>query len=137
MITCNNTSGANYANGDTTTFTIVVTVNAATADGTVITDTVNAKGANTAVATASANVTVQTPDLAASETVAPNPVATGANITYTETVTNNSTTVAAVGSHADANYAGQYNLRVGHSARGLDLRHHSGGRCNWNNRLHG
>ena len=78
VITCNNTSGANYANGDTTTFTIVVTVNAATANGTVITDTVNAKGNNTAVATASANVTVQTPDLAASETVAPNPVATGA-----------------------------------------------------------
>src|SRR5271168_189715 len=49
VITCNNTSGANYANGDTTTFTIVVTVNAATANGTVITDTVNAQGANTAV----------------------------------------------------------------------------------------
>jgi uncharacterized repeat protein (TIGR01451 family) len=97
VITCNNTSGANYADGDTTTFTIVVTVNAATANGTVITDTVNAQGANTAVATASANVTVQTPALSVSGTANPNPVATGAQITYTETVTNNSTTTAAVG----------------------------------------
>ena len=38
-----------------------------------------------------------TPDLAVTETAAPNPVATGATITYTETVTNNSMTVAAAG----------------------------------------
>jgi uncharacterized repeat protein (TIGR01451 family) len=97
VITCTDTSGNSYANGDTTTFAIVVTVNAGTANGTVITDTVNAQGANTAVTTGTANVTVQTPDLAVSETVAPNPVATGAQITYTETVTNNSSTTAAVG----------------------------------------
>jgi uncharacterized repeat protein (TIGR01451 family) len=97
VITCNDTSAATYKNGDTTTFAIVVTVNAATANGTVISDSVSAAGANTATVTANANVTVQTPDLAASETVAPNPAATGANITYTETVTNNSTTTAAVG----------------------------------------
>ncbi len=91
-ITCTDTSGAgSYTTGLTTTFTIIGTVNAATANGTVITDTAKAKGANTPTATsAAANVTVQTPDLSVTETAAPNPVATGANITYTETVTNGS-----------------------------------------------
>ncbi len=89
-ITCTDTSGAGtYTSGLTTTFTVIVTVNAGTANGTVITDTANAKGANTAAATSpAATVTVQTPDLSVAETAAPNPVATGANITYTETVTN-------------------------------------------------
>ncbi|HYL61358.1 MAG TPA: C25 family cysteine peptidase [Candidatus Methylomirabilis sp.] len=97
VITCTDTSGGNYASGNNTTFTVVVTVNGGTPNGTVITDTVNAKGANAGVATASANVTVQTPDLSVSETAAPNSVATGANVTYTQTVTNNSATVAAAG----------------------------------------
>jgi uncharacterized repeat protein (TIGR01451 family) len=105
VITCTDTSAGNYANGDTTTFTVVVTVNAATANGTVITDTVNAQGGNTGFATATANVTVQTPDLSVTETAAPNPVATGANITYTETVTNDSTTTAAVGATLTQNTA--------------------------------
>jgi uncharacterized repeat protein (TIGR01451 family) len=96
VITCTDNT-ANYASGSSTTFTVVVTVNAATANGTVITDTVNAKGNNTGTATATANVTVQTPDLSVTETALPNPVAPGANITYTETVKNNTTTVAAVG----------------------------------------
>lgn len=97
MITCNNTSANTYGNGDTTTFAIVVTVNAATANGTVITDTVSAAGANTATITATANVTVQVPALSVSGTATPNPVATGGQITYAETVTNNSTTTAANG----------------------------------------
>ena len=89
-ITCTDNTVANYATGSTTTFTIVVTVNAGAANGTVIGGTtVSAKGNNTATATATApNVTVQTPDLSVTETALPNPVATGANITYTETVTN-------------------------------------------------
>ena len=87
VITC--TDGGSYRSGSTTTFTVVVTVNPGTPDGTIITDTVNAQAANTAVATATAAATVQTPDLSVGETAAPNPVATGANITYTETVTNN------------------------------------------------
>ena len=90
VITCTDTSALTYPGGSTTTFTVIVTVNAGTANGTVITDTVNAKGANTATATSTATVTVQTPDLSVTETAAPNPVATGANITYTETVTNGS-----------------------------------------------
>ncbi|MGB8473354.1 MAG: C25 family cysteine peptidase [Candidatus Acidiferrum sp.] len=44
----------------------------------------------------------QTPDLSVTETVTPNPVATGANITYTETVRNNGTT-AAVGATLSQN----------------------------------
>ncbi|MGB9465820.1 MAG: S24 family peptidase, partial [Candidatus Acidiferrum sp.] len=94
VITCSDTSPLLYLGGSTTTFTVVLTVNAGTPNGTVITDTVSAQGANTAVAAASANVTVQTPDLSVTETVAPNPVATGANITYTETVTNGSAAAA-------------------------------------------
>jgi len=94
VITCTDTSAGNYVNNNTTTFTVVVTVSAAAANGTVITDTVNAQGANTGVATQTANVTVQTPDLSMTQSAAPNPVATGANITYTETVTNNSANAA-------------------------------------------
>jgi len=97
VITCNNTSATTYRSGDTTTFTIVVTVNAATANGSVISDTVSAAGANTATVTATANVTVQVPALSVSGTATPNPVATGGQITYAETVTNNSTTTAANG----------------------------------------
>jgi len=106
VITCTDTSGGTYASGDTTTFTIVVTINAGTAAGTIITDTVKAKGNNTATATATATVTVgATPDLSVTETALPNPVATGANITYTETVTNNSATVAAAGATLTQNTA--------------------------------
>ena len=97
VITCTDTSGGSYASGDTTTFTVVVTVNAATTNGTVIADTVNAKGANTTTVTTTANVTVQIPALSVSGTATPNPVATGGQITYAETVTNNSTTTAANG----------------------------------------
>ena len=99
-ITCTDTSGAGtYTTGLTTTFTVVVAVPAGTANGTVITGTtVSAKGNNTATATATApNVTVQTPDLSVTETALPNPVATGANITYSETVTNGTAASAAGG----------------------------------------
>jgi uncharacterized repeat protein (TIGR01451 family) len=98
VVTCTDNSTRSYASGDTTTFTVVVTVNTATPYGTVITDTVNAQGGNTtSVATATATVTVQAPALSVTGTAAPNPVATGAQITYTETVTNNSTNSPAIG----------------------------------------
>src|ERR1700733_4825231 len=97
VITCNNTSATTCRSGDTTTFTIVVTVNAATANGSVISDTVSAAGANTATVTATANVTVQVPALSVSGTATPNPVATGGQITYAETVTKNSPPPAANG----------------------------------------
>jgi uncharacterized repeat protein (TIGR01451 family) len=97
VITCTDNSAGTYAARATTTFTIVVTVNAATANGTTITDTVNAKGANTTTATATATVTVQTPNLSVTDSASPNPVGLASNITYTQTVTNNNATVAAVG----------------------------------------
>jgi uncharacterized repeat protein (TIGR01451 family) len=97
VITCTDTSAGTYAARATTTFNVVVTVNAGTANGTVIADTVNAKGNNTATATANANVTVQTPDISVTNAHAPDPVDVASNITYTQIVTNNSTTVAAVG----------------------------------------
>ena len=95
VITCTLNAGTNYTNGSATTFTVVVTVNAGVANGTVITDTVNAKGNNTATATASTNVNVQIADLSMTQAAAPNPVLSGATITYTETVTNNSLVAAA------------------------------------------
>jgi uncharacterized repeat protein (TIGR01451 family) len=92
-VTCTETGGA-YASSNSTTFTIKVTVGAGTANGTVIKDTVNSSPGG---GTANVSVTVQTPDLSMTQAESPNPVATGANITYTESVTNNSTTAAAVG----------------------------------------
>ncbi len=99
------TRNTNMGNGSTTTFTFVVQVDPppppAPANGTVITQSVSISSTtadpNPANNNATANVTVQTPDLSVTETAAPNPVATGANITYTETVTNNSATLAANG----------------------------------------
>jgi uncharacterized repeat protein (TIGR01451 family) len=93
-LTCTDKSGATtYNNGNTTTFTITMTVGPTTPSGP-ITDSVtsNPGGSN-----ATATVAVSTPSLSVSGTAAPNPVATGAQITYTETVTNNSATTAAVG----------------------------------------
>ena len=95
VITCTDTSGGTYGSGNTTTFTVVVTVNAGTANGTVITDTVNAKGNNTGAATSTANVTVTIPDLSVTNAAAPATVAAGGSITFTQVVKNNSTTSSA------------------------------------------
>jgi uncharacterized repeat protein (TIGR01451 family) len=92
-VTCTDT--ANYTNGNTTTFVLTVTVNPTAPNGYVITDNVAAKGANTGTATNSATSTVELPDLSMTQAESPNPVATGAQITYTETVTNNSGVAAA------------------------------------------
>jgi uncharacterized repeat protein (TIGR01451 family) len=98
-ISCSATGA--FAASASSTFTVVVQVNAAVASGLIISDTITVGETGTdptpANNTATATTTVQIPDLSVSETVSPNPVATGANITYTETVTNNTTTVAAVG----------------------------------------
>jgi uncharacterized repeat protein (TIGR01451 family) len=97
VITCTDNSAGSYAARGTTTFTVVVTVNAATANGTTITDTVTAKGANTTSVNATATATAQTPNVGVTNTDAPDPVDVASNITYTQTVSNNSTTIAAVG----------------------------------------
>ncbi|MGA6959434.1 MAG: hypothetical protein WBY38_08500, partial [Candidatus Acidiferrales bacterium] len=94
-LTCTDSSGfTTYNNTNTTTFTITMTVSATTPENTPIAETVKS---NPGASQATANLTVATPDLSVTETVTPNPVATGGNITYTETVTNNSTTSAAGG----------------------------------------
>jgi len=83
---CTDTSNATaYATGNTTTFTVTVTVSSSVSNGTVITDTVTAGPGS---ASATANATVEAADLSMTQTESPNPVATGANITYTETVSN-------------------------------------------------
>ena len=94
VITCTLNTGTTYTSGSSTTFRVVVTVNSGVANGTVITDTVSAKGNNTSTVSNSANVTVQAADLSMTQSAAPNPVGTGANITYTETVTNNGPTTS-------------------------------------------
>lgn len=96
VVSCTDT--ATYPKNTTTTFTLIVAVNSSTPNGTVVGDTVTVTSGNApTVSTPAANVTVQTPDLGVSETTSPNPVSDGGNITYSETVTNNSTTAAAVG----------------------------------------
>ncbi|HKQ88533.1 MAG TPA: hypothetical protein VJS43_17375, partial [Candidatus Acidoferrales bacterium] len=95
--TCNNAGGtvtctdtASYPNGSATTLGFVFTVNAVDTNGTVIPSTASAQGANTtSPGTASANVTVQTPDLSVANTPNPTQVATGGTITYTQVITNN------------------------------------------------
>lgn len=92
-LTCTDQSNAvAYHNNNTTTFTITMTVLPATPSGT-LTDTVTPTPGGVAV---SAPINVSTPNLSVAGTAAPNPVATGAQITFSETVTNNSTTTAAV-----------------------------------------
>jgi len=88
---CTNPS---VAAGSSGTFTVVYTVNAGTASGTVITDTatVNATnqafGPNSATATDVVATAVQA-DLALTTVGTPATVIPGNNITYTQTVTNN------------------------------------------------
>jgi uncharacterized repeat protein (TIGR01451 family) len=98
-LTC--TFGGNLANAGTATIAITVTVNAGTTVGTMITGSATISSAtydpNSGNNTSSATATVQYADLSVTETAAPNPVAQGGPITYTETVNNNSTTVASVG----------------------------------------
>ncbi len=93
-LTCTDQSNATaYRTNDTTTFTITMTVDPATGNGTVTDSVTSTPGGSNATAP----ITVSTPALSVSGSAAPNPVATGAQITYTETVTNNSTTTAANG----------------------------------------
>ena len=80
--------------GSSGTVVLVVKVNAGTASGTVITDTVTvnatnqAFGSNSAVATDVVASATQA-DLALTTTASPNAVLAGDDITYTQTVTNN------------------------------------------------
>jgi uncharacterized repeat protein (TIGR01451 family) len=107
LTTC--TRATNMNNTRTATFTYVVQIIPGTAAGTTITNSASINSTTTdpvpANNTLVSNVVTvaAAPDLSVTETVAPNPVATGANITYTETVTNNSTTAAAFGATLSQN----------------------------------
>src|SRR5580658_1438675 len=92
-LTCTDPSGAViYNNTNATTMKITMTVGGTTPSGT-LTDSVTSTpgGSN-----ATASITVAVPDLSVTGTASPNPVATGGQITYAETVTNNSANTAAV-----------------------------------------
>ncbi len=100
---CTDTNGTTYNNGSSTTFVITVTVNAGTPGGTVITDTVNSSpGGGTANASVNVVATGNV-DLSMMQAVSPDPVATGAQITYTEAVTNNDPTYSAAGATVTQN----------------------------------
>ena len=92
-ITASDTNGTTtYTNGNTTTFTITMKVLSTTGTGPISDSVTSSPGGSNA----SAGITVvSTPDISVTGTVAPNPVATGAQVTYTETVSNLSTTTAA------------------------------------------
>jgi uncharacterized repeat protein (TIGR01451 family) len=85
---------ATLANGASSTFTVVVKVNASTATGTTITNSATVSSTttdptstnNSATATTSVNTSA---DLAVTKTDSPDPVTAGNNITYTINVTNN------------------------------------------------
>jgi uncharacterized repeat protein (TIGR01451 family) len=93
-LTCTDKSGTvAYANGNATTFKITMTVGTGTPGGTITDSVTSAPGGSNATA----QITVPSPALSVTGAASPNPVATGAQITYTETVTNNSTTTGAAG----------------------------------------
>ncbi len=90
---CTNPS---VAPGSVATFTVVVSVNAGTAAGTIITDTdtvtTTTHDSNQINNSATMNIAVASAaqaDLSVTNLGSPNPVTAGSNITYTQTVTNN------------------------------------------------
>jgi uncharacterized repeat protein (TIGR01451 family) len=93
-------TNSNMAASTAATFTLVVKVNAGTANGTIISDSVSASSSasdpNSSNNTASVNTVVGTtaPDLTVSNVASPNPVQAGNNITYTQVVTNTGATAA-------------------------------------------
>jgi uncharacterized repeat protein (TIGR01451 family) len=96
-VVCTNVSLAASTAG---TFNLVVKVAAGTSNGTVITDTVSVNSStadpNSANNAASVSTLVGTsgPDLTVTNAALPNPVQAGANITYTQVVTNTGTSAA-------------------------------------------
>jgi len=91
-ISCTNPS---IAPGSPSTFPVVVTVNAGTAAGTIISDTdtvtTTTRDTNQLNNSATVNIAVASAtqaDLSVTNSASPNPVAAGSNITYTQTVAN-------------------------------------------------
>ena len=100
-LTC--TRSANMANGSTATFAFVVQVNAGATVGTTISNTASINSSTTDPTpgndslAANAIVVGSTPDISVTDSASPASVATGAQITYTQVVTNSSATVTATG----------------------------------------
>ena len=96
-VVCTN---VNLAASTAATFNLVVKVAAGASNGTVITDTVSVNSSaadpNSANNTASVSTLVGTsgPDLTVTNAALPNPVQAGANITYTQVVTNTGSSTA-------------------------------------------
>jgi uncharacterized repeat protein (TIGR01451 family) len=100
VITCTNPDIPSGASG-AATFTVLVNVNGATANGTQIADTISATSDTNDPILANNSATVLTivgvsgtANLAVTNVASPNPVVQGNNITYTVTVTNNGPSVA-------------------------------------------
>lgn len=102
-------SDPSVAPGSSSSFPVVVKVNAGTASGTVITDTATGatsthdtnSGDDSATATATVAGATQA-DLSVTNTGSPNPVAAGSNITYTQTVKNGGPAAAATITYTNA-----------------------------------
>src|SRR5580692_4661676 len=104
-ISCSETTAPALPSGNTATITVVVTVTAGTANGTIITDTAGVvsglEDPNTGNNNATANVTVAAAtqaDLSVTSSASPNPVTDGNNISYKQVVTNNGPAATAAGS---------------------------------------
>ena len=105
ILSCSNPTLAANAS---TTFTVIVNVVAGTASGTIISDTANVSSTtrdpNPNNNSATVNVVVATAvqaDLSVTSSASPNPVTTGNNITYTQSVTNNGPAAAALAQFTD------------------------------------
>ena len=103
-INCSETTAPALPSGNTATITVVVTVIAGTANGTIITNTASVvsgvEDPNTGNNNAIANVTVAAAtqsDLSVTSTASPNPVTDGNNISYAQIVTNNGPAATATG----------------------------------------
>jgi uncharacterized repeat protein (TIGR01451 family) len=101
-ITCTDSGTLGVGSANTANFSLVLQVNSVAPSGTNITDTVTATATNVVPSittnTASATVVVGTSnsvDMSIVKTGTPNPVTEGTLLTYTLTVTNNSTTTSA------------------------------------------
>jgi len=100
-------TAATVAAGSSGTFTVVYQVNAGTAAGTVITDTVTVNAANQSFGSNSATATdvvatAAQADVALATVATPGTVYAGNNITYTQTVTNNGPAAASGVAFAEA-----------------------------------
>ena len=101
-------TNANMPGGTSGSFTMVVKVNTGVANGTVVSDTVSVGSAATDPIFANNSATATTvvggtgPNLTVTDTASPNPVQAGANITYTQVVTNTGSSAITNGTFSES-----------------------------------